>query len=96
MYEDVSVPARPSRLMLFFMKTFRVILLSLMFAALGMGLGLLMGILGTVAYAIVNHSHPDVTVAYRLVAIPLAIISGLVALLYTVFNEIRTALRTRA
>ena len=65
------------------------------FTALGMGVGIFLGIFGTVIVAMVRHTHPDLANSYRLFAIPLAIICGAVTLVYQVFNEVSGGLRSR-
>jgi hypothetical protein len=74
----------------------RILLLTLIFAALGMGLGLFFGILGAVLYGAVRHTHVDMAMAYRAVAIPFAITFGSCAFLYNAVLSIRRAARHEA
>ena len=72
----------------------RVLFATLLFTAAGMGLGLLLGILGTAAWGVIHGGSIDMTNAYRHVAIPFAISVGCIALLGASYLEIR-ARRTR-
>jgi amino acid transporter len=83
-----------SKLSLLFTSTVRVLFTTLLFTAGGMGLGLLLGIIGMVAYGLIVHVQPDMRNAYRHVAIPLAITVGSVALIGALGLEVR-ARRTR-
>ena len=59
--------------------TARVLFSTLLFAAGGMGLGLLLGIIGLVTYGLIAGIQPDMRNAYRHVAIPVAITIGCAA-----------------
>jgi len=74
--------------------TVRVLFTTLIFAAGGMGLGLLLGILGLISYGLIAGVQPDMRNAYRHVAIPLAIAIGSLAFAGAVILEFRSA-RTR-
>ena len=73
----------------------RVLFTTLIFTAGAMGLGLLLGIIGMIAYGLAAGVQPDIRNAYRHVAIPLAIAIGCVAFVGALVLEIR-ARRTRA
>ena len=73
----------------------RIVILTVAFAALGMGVGVFLGIFGTVIVSMVRHTHADVANSYRLFAIPLATICGAGTLIYQVTRELSTALRSR-
>jgi hypothetical protein len=90
---EVFVPKAPSRVGRFFMAIFRILILTLAFAAFGMGLGLFFGILGTILYGAIKHMHVDMAIAYRDVAIPLAVISALGAFVYNTMTTLRRAMR---
>ncbi len=79
----------------FIMISFRTLLLTLLFAMLGMALGLLTGIIATVVMAGVHHVQPDMTVAYRHVAIPAALASGAGAFLWNVARAVKDAVSGR-
>jgi hypothetical protein len=74
--------------------TVRVLFTTLIFTAGGMGAGLLLGILGMIAYGLIAGVQPDMRNAYRHFAIPLAITIGCVAFVGALILEVR-ARRTR-
>ncbi len=87
--------AKPSPFIRFLMTTSRIVVLTAMFAALGMGVGIFVGIFGTVILAMIRHTHADMANSYRHFAIPLAILCGTVAFGYQVSREVSLALRSR-
>ncbi len=72
-----------------FASVVRVLFATLLFTAGGMGAGLLLGILGMLGWGVVHGGNIDMTIAYRHVAIPIAITLGTVAFLGSVFLEVR-------
>jgi len=78
------------------MRTFRTLFVTLLFTIFGMGVGLMAGILWYVVGGTVRGVHPDMALAYRHVAIYVAVGFGSLALLYQLFLETRTAPRTRS
>jgi prepilin signal peptidase PulO-like enzyme (type II secretory pathway) len=67
----------------------RVLVLTFLFALLAFALGLLFGIIGVVLRGRIAGVHPDLTSAYRHIALPAAVtMSGVVLILVTVL-EIR-------
>jgi hypothetical protein len=91
---SAAMPARRSRTSIVFTSAIRVLVTTLLFTAGGMGAGLFLGIVGTVLYGIISGSKIDMTNAYKHVAIPVAILSGSVALVGSAVLEVR-ARRTR-
>ncbi len=83
------VPKRRSRLSLVFTSTVRVLFTTLLFTAGGMGVGLFLGILGTVLYGMISGNKTDMSIAYRHVAIPVAILTGSIALIGSAVLEVR-------
>ena len=67
----------------------RVVLLTIVATLLCFALGLLVGILGTVLYSLVRHVRPDMTMAYRHVAAPVAILGGTIAFIVVISYEVR-------
>ena len=92
---DRSLPRQRSKISILFTSTVRVLFTTLIFTAGAMGLGLLLGIIGMIAYGLAAGVQPDMRNAYRHVAIPLAIAIGCVAFVGALVLEIR-ARRTRA
>ena len=73
--------------------TARVLFSTLLFAAGGMGLGLLFGIIGLLTYGLIARIQPDMRNAYRHVAIPIAIMIGCVAFAGALVLEFRNRQR---
>jgi hypothetical protein len=80
---------QPGKLSIAIAVTARVLFATLVFTALGMGLGLLLGILVMIAWAAFHGGQADMRNAYRDVAIPLALAVGTVALAGSIYLEIR-------
>jgi hypothetical protein len=91
----MAAPARQTRFGRAFVKTFRTLFVTLLFTMLGMGVGLMSGILWYVIGGVIHGAHPDMALAYRNIAIYVAIGFGVCALLYQLFLETRTAPRPR-
>jgi uncharacterized membrane protein len=87
--------SQPTLLGRIFVRTFRTLFVTLLFTMLGMGVGLMFGIAWFALSGAFRHAHPDMAMAYRNVAIYVAIASGSCALLYQLFLETRTASRPR-
>lgn len=77
------------------MKTFRTLFVTLIFTLLGMGVGLMTGILWYAIGGAIRGVHPNMALAYRNIAIYVAIGFGACALLYQLFFEARRAPRPR-
>lgn len=90
---EISVPKAPSLISRFFTAIFRILILTVFFAVVGMAFGLFFGIIGTILYGAVKHMHADMAMAYRDVAIPLAVISALCAFVYNTMATLRRAMR---
>ena len=75
-----AVRQQRSKASVVFTSTIRVLFTTLLFTAGGMGAGLFLGIVGTLAYGMISGSKIDMTNAYRHVAIPVAIWPGSIAL----------------
>jgi hypothetical protein len=85
----------PTWLVWSLMKGFRVVLLAVMWAGLGMGVGLFCGIVGVVSWSAMTHRTPEMDLAYRNVAIPLAVCAGGCALLWNLMRTMQAAARRR-
>jgi hypothetical protein len=90
---DAEPMKEPSWLVWTLMKGFRVVLLTVLWSGLGMGVGLFCGIVGVVAGAAIGHRTPEMDVAYRNVAIPVAICIGGCALLWNLLRVVQAAKR---
>ncbi len=73
----------------------RVLFATLLFTAAGMGVGLLLGILGTIVWGAIRGGQVDMRNAYLHVAIPFAITVGGMALLGASYLEVRARRTSR-
>ena len=67
----------------------RVLLVTFICTLLTFAMTLLLGIVGVVIVARVRGVHPDMTVAYRYIALPVAVVTGAIVLVLAVVMEIR-------
>jgi hypothetical protein len=73
------------------MKGFRIVMLTVLWSGLGMGAGLFCGIVGLVAASAVLHQRPEMDLAYRHIAIPVAVFVGSCTLLWNLMRTIQAA-----
>ncbi len=85
----------PSTFAIVLSSVMRVLFATLLFTAAGMGVGLLLGILGTVAWGMMHGGNIDMTIAYRHVAIPFAITIGSIAFIGAGYLEVRARRTSR-
>ena len=78
-----------SRVSPVFISAVRVLFITLLFTAAGMGLGLFLGIAGLAAYASYHGGRVNMTHAYRQVAIPVALALGAIAFCGAIGLEVR-------
>jgi hypothetical protein len=86
----------PSWLVWTLMKGARVVLLTVLWTGLGMGVGLFCGIIGLLVKSAILHQTPDMSVAYRYISIPLAITSGSCAFLWNLIRTFQSARKRKA
>lgn len=67
----------------------RVALLTFLGTLLSFAVSLLLAIIGMLIVWMVQGAHPDMRIAYRSVAIPLAVVGGAMAFLFALYTEIR-------
>ena len=67
----------------------RVLLLTFIGTLFSFAVSLFVGIIGTVVVAAVRHIHPNMTVAYRQIALPAAAIAGSIIFVLALIMEIR-------
>jgi hypothetical protein len=77
------------------MKGFRILMLTVLWSGLGMGAGLFCGILGVAVSSAILHRSPDMDLAYRYIAIPIAICAGSCALLWNLMRAVQAAAQRR-
>ena len=73
----------------------RVLLVTFLLALLSFAICLLLGIVGLVISAGVRGVHPNMTIAYRQIAFPAAVLAGAAALVAAIVMEIRHYRRER-
>ncbi len=67
----------------------RVLLLTFIGTLISFAIGLLVGIIGTVIISAIRHVHPNMTVAYRNIALPVAVVAGSIIFVLALAMEIR-------
>ncbi len=77
------------------MKVFRIVLLTIMWGGLGMGVGLFSGILVLLVRSLIVHTTTDMSLAYRYVSIPLAITTGSCAFLWNLVRTVQAVGKRR-
>ena len=82
---------QPSWLVWTLMKVFRIVLLTILWSGVGMGVGLFSGIVVLLAKSLIQHVTPDMSLAYRHVSIPLAITTGSCAFFWNVVRSCQAA-----
>ena len=85
----MSPAPAPSAWLRWFLIPLRVLLVAFLLALLSFAVCLLLGILGLVITAGVRGVHPNMTVAYRQVAFPAAVLAGAAALVAAIVLEVR-------
>jgi hypothetical protein len=67
----------------------RVLLVTFVGTLICFAVSLLIGIIGTVAVSALRHAHPNMTIAYRLIALPTAAVAGTIIFVLALTMEIR-------
>jgi len=67
----------------------RVLLVTFLLTLFSFAVSLLLSILGVVIAAKVHGVHPDMRIAYRKIALPVAMVAGSIVLILSVVMEIR-------
>jgi hypothetical protein len=79
----------PSRQLRWFWIPVRVLLVSFLLTLLTFAACLLLGIVGLLIRAGLRGVYPDMTTAYRQIALPIAVVAGAIAMVSAVAMEIR-------
>jgi hypothetical protein len=74
----------------------RVMVVTFLITLLSFAVSLLLGILGIVITSHVHGIHPNMTLAYRHIAMPVAAFAALIALIATTILEVRSYRQTKA
>lgn len=67
----------------------RVLLVTFIGTLLTFAVSLLLGIVGTVLISFLRHAQPNMTVAYRLIALPAALGAGIIIFVLALIMEVR-------
>jgi len=67
----------------------RVLLVTFIGTLISFAVSLLLGIIGTVIAASLRHVNPNMTVAYRNIALPAAVVAGIIIFVLALTMEIR-------
>jgi len=89
MYADAMAPAGASRSPRWYGVLVRVCLVTFIGTLLCFAVSLLLAILGTVIMAAVRGVHPDMRIAYRAIALPMALVAGSIIFVLALTMEIR-------
>jgi hypothetical protein len=73
----------------------RVLLVTFIGTLLSFAVSLFLGILGIVIIATVRHVQPNMTLAYRLIALPAALVAGSIIFVLALAMEIRHYRQTK-
>lgn len=88
---DSKPMRRPSWPIWTLMKSFRIILLTVLWSGVGMGAGLFGGIFWLMTWAAIRRQTPEMDLAYRHISIPVAICAGSCAFLWNLWRAIQAA-----
>jgi len=67
----------------------RVLAVTFIGTLLSFGVSLLLAIMGTVIASLIRGIHPDMRIAYRLIALPMALVAGGIIFVLSLAIEIR-------
>ena len=87
--EGMSPAKAPSPLVRWLLVPVHVLLVAFLLALLTFAVCLFLGIFGLLITAAVRGVHPNMTVAYREIALPAAVVAGAIALLAAIVLEFR-------
>ena len=74
----------------------RVLLVTFIGTLIAFAVSLFLGIIGTVAMSALRHTNPDMTVAYRLIALPFALVAGSIVFVLVLAMEVRHYRQSKA
>jgi hypothetical protein len=81
--------ANPTRIPRWYTIPVRVVLVTFVATLTCFAVSLLLAILGTVIIAALRHVHPDMRLAYRMIALPFAAVAGIIIFALALGMEIR-------
>jgi branched-subunit amino acid ABC-type transport system permease component len=74
----------------------RTLLVTFIATLVSFAVSLLLAILGTVLVAAARSVHPDMTIAYRVIALPVALVAGAIVFVLALVMEIRHYRQSKA
>ena len=86
---ELMAPARSSRAPRWYTIPVRVCVVTFVGTLLCFAISLLLGILGTVVVSAIRGVHPDMRIAYRQIALPMALVVGSIVFVLALVMEIR-------
>jgi hypothetical protein len=86
---ELMAPARAARAPRWYTIPVRVCLVTFIGTLLCFAVSLLLGILGTVIISSLRGTHPDMRIAYRMIALPAALVAGSIVFVLALVMEIR-------
>jgi hypothetical protein len=89
-------PSTPTRSPRWYGVPVRVVLVTFIGTLLCFALSLLLAILGTVIVSRFRGAHPDMRIAYRLIALPVALAAGTAILITMLITEVRRYRQVKA
>lgn len=95
-HSKTLIPLRSRRLPPWIGIPARIFALTFIGTLLTFAVSLLFAILGTVTVSALRGLHPDMRIAYRSIALPVAAIAALILLALAIGNEIRRYRQSRA
>jgi len=82
----MSPGSRPPR---WYLIPVRALLVTFIGTLISFAVSLLLGIIGTLTVSALRHVHPNMTAAYRLIALPAAVVAGSIIFVLALTMEIR-------
>jgi uncharacterized membrane protein len=73
----------------------RVLLVTFLGTLISFAASLFLAIIGTVAISALRGMHPDMRIAYRLIALPMALVAGSIIFVFSVIMEVRHYRQTK-
>jgi len=93
---ELMEPARASRQPRWYGIPVRVLLVTFIGTLLSFAVSLLLAIVGIVLVARMRGVHPDMTIAYRQIALPMALVAGSIIFVLALVTEIRHHRQSKA
>lgn len=86
---DLTATNRATRSVRWYGVPVRILLVTFIGTLLSFAVALLLAIIGTVIVSAIRGIHPDLRIAYRLIALPMAAVAGGMIFIFSLLMEIR-------